>query len=108
MVNGKNKEIDARPSDAIAIGLRFNASIYTTEAIMSEAGIVLSDYTDEEPKKTKKTSDSSSKVTSSTKIKVDKVKDMSVEQLKISLSEALLKEDYEVAASIRDELNKRN
>ena len=34
-------EIDARPSDAIAIGLRFNAPFYTYETILSEAGIVL-------------------------------------------------------------------
>lgn len=108
-VNGQTKEIDARPSDAIAIGLRFSASIFTTEAIMSEAGIVLSEYTDEEPKKNKKTSDkTSTKISSSGKFKVDKIKDMTVEQLKISLSEALAKEEYEMAASIRDELNKRN
>ncbi|HSY62397.1 MAG TPA: bifunctional nuclease family protein, partial [Cytophaga sp.] len=39
----KNIEIDARPSDAIAIGLRFDVPIYSYETIMSEAGIVLND-----------------------------------------------------------------
>ena len=40
---GKTFEIDARPSDAIAIGLRFDVDIYTNETIMTEAGIVLTD-----------------------------------------------------------------
>src|SRR4051812_45300676 len=43
----KNIEIDARPSDAIAIGLRFDVPIFTYEHILSEAGIVLSDMNDE-------------------------------------------------------------
>jgi bifunctional DNase/RNase len=32
-------EIDARPSDAIAIALRFNAPIYMTEAVLEMAGV---------------------------------------------------------------------
>jgi bifunctional DNase/RNase len=42
-------EIDSRPSDAIAIGLRFNAPIYTYEAILAEAGIELTDELEEAP-----------------------------------------------------------
>ena len=38
--------VDARPSDAIAIGIRFNVQIYTYESILSEAGITAS-VTDE-------------------------------------------------------------
>ena len=36
-------ELDSRPSDAIAIGLRFDVPIYTNESILFEAGIVLSE-----------------------------------------------------------------
>ena len=43
----KRVEIDARPSDAIAIGLRFSVPIFTYENILSEAGIVLSDFEEE-------------------------------------------------------------
>jgi len=32
-------EIDARPSDAIAIAVRFNAPIYMTEAVLEQAGV---------------------------------------------------------------------
>jgi bifunctional DNase/RNase len=49
--DGLNKtEIDARPSDAIAIGLRFDATIYTYETILAEAGIVLTDQEEEDDK----------------------------------------------------------
>jgi bifunctional DNase/RNase len=46
--NLREVEIDARPSDAIAIGLRFDIPIYTYETILSEAGIVSSSMTEEE------------------------------------------------------------
>ncbi len=38
--NGKQLELDARPSDAIALAIRFNASIYVADTILEEAGIV--------------------------------------------------------------------
>src|SRR5687767_1336845 len=41
-------ELDSRPSDAIAIGLRFGVNIYTVESVLSEAGIILSDLEEEE------------------------------------------------------------
>jgi uncharacterized protein len=44
----KEFELDARPSDAIAIGLRFGVPIYTVESVLSEAGIILSDLEEEE------------------------------------------------------------
>ncbi|MEM9982282.1 MAG: bifunctional nuclease family protein, partial [Bacteroidota bacterium] len=44
----KVSEIDARPSDAIAIALRFSAPIFTQENVLSEAGIVLTDEEEEE------------------------------------------------------------
>lgn len=35
--NGETMDIDARPSDAIAIGLRFRAPIYVSEAVLTAA-----------------------------------------------------------------------
>ncbi|GAL83479.1 hypothetical protein CHU_1361 [Sporocytophaga myxococcoides] len=104
----KSIEIDARPSDAIAIGLRFEVPIYTYENILSEAGIVLSDLSEEEsgvkPEKEKKEEAKKAEP----KNLSDQIKDTSSDQLKVMLDEALMKEDYEKAARIRDELNKRN
>ena len=105
--DNKTVEIDARPSDAIAIGLRFNAPIYTYEKIMTDAGIILTEESDEEP------SDLASEISreepKSKPSSTDKpLKDYSYDKLKEMLNEALEKEDYERAAKIRDELNRRN
>lgn len=97
-------EIDARPSDAIAIGLRFNVSIYTYETILTEAGIVLTDEEEEMSavEHEKEEPSRPSKPTSS------KLEDLPYDQLNKMLNEALAKEDYERAAKIRDEINRRN
>jgi uncharacterized protein len=105
----KAVEIDARPSDAIAIGLRFNAPIFTYENIMADAGIVLSDESEEEPeapaaRKKKKPEEKASTEKTSEK----SLKDYSFDKLQQLLKDAIDKEDYERAAKIRDELNKRN
>ncbi len=105
----KEFELDARPSDAIAIGLRFGVPIYTVESVLSEAGIILSDLEDEEDDSTDmlKSSASASGSTSTGSSK-ESLNQTSVDELNKLLNEALEKEDYERAAKIRDELNKRN
>lgn len=101
----KEFELDARPSDAIAIGLRFGVPIYTVESVLSEAGIILSDLEEEEDESEEMAVKSTSSSTPSTK---EPLNQTSVDDLNKMLSEALEKEDYERAAKIRDELNKRN
>jgi hypothetical protein len=103
----KKMEIDARPSDAIAIGLRFDAAIYTYENILAEAGIVLTDEAEEEAQETKASPREKAKKEILSK-KGDELKNYSVERLNELLKEAIDKEDYERAAKIRDELSKRN
>jgi bifunctional DNase/RNase len=41
VVDGKNMEIDSRPSDAIALAVRVQVPIYADEAVMDKAGILL-------------------------------------------------------------------
>ncbi|MDA0193980.1 MAG: bifunctional nuclease family protein [Bacteroidetes bacterium] len=97
----KQIEVDARPSDAIAIGLRFGVDIYTFEAILAEAGIVLTEESEEEsPKKKAKKKEP--------KNLPDLLNDLSNDKLQQLLDEALTQEDYEKAAKIRDEMNNRN
>lgn len=102
----KSTEIDARPSDAIAIGLRFNVPIFTYEAVLSEAGIVLTDETEEEVEDEKKPLSKSKK--EKDKPIGEQLKDLPTDKLQIMLNESLSKEEYEKAAKIRDEINKRN
>lgn len=101
----KKHEVDARPSDAIAIGLRFDSPIYTYENILAEAGIVLTDEEDEEEKIEARTE---AKVKVKKEKKGDDFKNYSVDKLNELLKDAIDKEDYERAAKIRDELSKRN
>ncbi len=98
-------EIDARPSDAIAIGLRFGVPIYTYEALMSEAGIILSDAEEAEEGDIDNISTNLPSTSDSDK---DKMRALPKDQLKKLLEDAVNNEDFEVAAKIRDELNKRN
>ncbi|GAB3998469.1 bifunctional nuclease family protein [Spirosoma daeguense] len=96
--------IDARPSDAIAIGIRFNVPIYTNESILSEAGITANGNDEEE--------DQEELVRSSNRPTArsfgDQLKNASSEELQRMLEEALSNEEYERAAKIRDEMSKRN
>ena len=103
----KKTEIDARPSDAIAIGLRFDAIIYTYETILAEAGIVLTDQEEEEAE-AKPEAKAKVKKESPKKTLSEDYKNYSIDKLKDLLKDALGKEDYEKAAKIRDELGKRN
>ncbi|MDH3710189.1 MAG: bifunctional nuclease family protein [Cyclobacteriaceae bacterium] len=97
-------EIDSRPSDAIAIGIRFSVPIFTYEAVLSEAGIILTDEVTEESKGVLEEGEEPVAATSS----VEELKDYSTEKLQDLLKDALNNEDYERAAKIRDEMNKRN
>jgi bifunctional DNase/RNase len=99
----KRVHIDARPSDAIAIGIRFNVPIYTNEAILSEAGIMLSEYVEEILE-----GEFSEELGEENIPFQEQLKTFNSEQLKLMLEDALNDEDYERAAKIRDELNKRN
>ncbi len=96
--------IDARPSDAIAIGIRFSVPIYTNESILSEAGITASgSEEDEDQEELVQSSNRPSNRSFS-----DQLKNASAEELQRMLDEALGNEEYERAAKIRDEMSKRN
>src|SRR5689334_886815 len=104
----KKNEIDARPSDAIAIGLRFDSPIYTYENILAEAGIVLTDQEEEEEKERTEKKEPKAKVKKENVKKGDDYKNYTVDKLNELLKDAIANEDYERAAKIRDELSKRN
>lgn len=96
----KTIEIDARPSDAIAIGIRFEVPFYTYEAVLAEAGIILTD----EEELLEEEGEEPLVVTKSD----ERLQDFSLDKLNEMLDEALNAEDYEKAAKIRDEINKRS
>lgn len=99
--NGQTLEIDARTSDAIAIGVRFKCPVYTYESILSSAGIMLDETEMEEDLvgdtfEEEDDSDSGS------------LESLSDKELNQQMNDAVANEDYELASRIRDELNRRN
>jgi hypothetical protein len=96
-------EIDSRPSDAIAIAIRFGSPVFCTEKAMSEGAV---DNYEVDPKK-EKTPAKQPTQKFATK-KEPSLKDFSLDKLNQMLDKAINGEDYERAARIRDEINKRN
>lgn len=103
--DGEEVEIDARTSDAIAIGIRCECPVYTFEHILSSAGIQLEEEiaATEEEEVEDVVEDEPAEVVAG-----DELSSMSIEDLHKLLSDAVSKEDYERASEIRDEIQKRN
>ncbi|MCH2229967.1 MAG: bifunctional nuclease family protein [Crocinitomicaceae bacterium] len=91
-------EIDARTSDAIAIGVRFECPVYTSESILSSAGILLDQEALEEEGLIAEALEEEPKTTLET---------ISIEDLENQLNQAIDDEDYELASKIRDEIQRR-
>ena len=102
-IDGDTREIDARTSDSIALAVRFKCPIYTFEHIMAEAGMIFTeDLTEDDMLDELDKNKSSKSIPSSSSIN-----SLSNEELEEKLNEALKDEDYDKAAQLRDELNKR-
>jgi len=103
--DGKNTiNIDSRTSDAIALALRFKCPIFTTEDILERSGIVL-DF--EKESKTQQKVHATKSQDETRKGEYEELRNLSVEDLKTGLEEAIRTENYEKASMIRDELNRR-
>ena len=96
--------IDTRTSDAIALATRFNAPIFTYENILDKAGIYLKIKDEVVPEKEIETIE---KLIEKPKKKEPSFSKETLKQLNDKLDIAVLNEDYELAAKIRDEINKR-
>jgi len=95
----KTYSIDSRTSDAVAIALRFGCAIYITEDILDKAGITISP-TDSEIS----VSNEADAIFETGSTKYESYSD---EELYKIIDEAVKTEDYERAAAIRDEFEKR-
>lgn len=95
--NGVETEVDARPSDAIALGLRCTAPLYVTAQVMNKAGVVLEEQEGAEAVK---------KAGRATPAESVKPTGSPLDQLKANLEAAIAKEHYEDAAKFRDEIKR--
>ncbi|NAW51003.1 bifunctional nuclease family protein [Elizabethkingia argentiflava] len=96
--NRQNEQLilDARTSDAVAMAVRFNAPIYTTEQVLTEAGIMLElseiDNANQKPHE-------------------EEIKEgyevYMLEELQAMLDKAVLEEDFDTALELQQEIKKR-
>lgn len=95
-----NQEVDSRPSDAIALAVRYGVPIYVSDKVMDEAGFVPENEEAEKPAASNaEPEQEQEKESEKPKVRLSKL-----EQLQQQLVEAVAKEEYEKAAKIRDEI----
>lgn len=103
--NGIEETIDTRTSDAIALALRFQAPVYTYENILDKAGIYLKV---EENKEDELSLGELDIEIAEESLEDDIFSSLSLKELNNQLSNAVANENYELAAKIRDEIDKRS
>jgi bifunctional DNase/RNase len=106
--NGQTKHIDARPSDAVALAVRYNCPIFTTEEVLDKAGMIMED----EGKPTPIVGDVDPDLEDDDKLaeaaeSSNPIHLASLKELDQMMQRAVANEDYELAARIRDEIDKR-
>jgi bifunctional DNase/RNase len=97
MHNGEESQLDARPSDAVALAVRVDAPIYVAPMVLEEAGIPteeegLSGLTRGEPVEEETKASSAPK--------------SSLKRMEEELEKAIQQEDYELAAQLRDDIER--
>jgi bifunctional DNase/RNase len=85
-------DIDSRPSDAIALAVRFGVPIFVAEEVLTEAAFVPEG--EEQPESTPAAAPGKES------------KEQKLESLQQKLQDAIQQEDYEEAARLRDEIRR--
>lgn len=119
VIDGISEDVDARPSDAIALAVRFNAPIYINESIINETGFYpensadITDFSDDEDDNDimdtlKQTTSDEKSDKDDDDENIDTSNLPKLEALMFNLNKAIKAEDYELAAQLRDEIKKLN
>ena len=95
-VSGLTNEVDARPSDAIALAVRARSPIYVAESVMEAAAFIPSEEAEAEEKQSEPHEQE----------EVPKTKEAQLAALQDKLRKAIETEEYERAAKIRDDIQK--
>jgi len=92
--NGKQLIFDSRPSDAVALAVRVECPIYALDSLLEQAGI------------TPQEEQEADGIAAVEEEELDTPEAQSREELEQLLEEAVENEDYELAARLRDKLDK--
>ena len=105
-----DQEIDARPSDAIALAIRFSVPIFVAESVMAEASFMPEEGVEEIEEGEEEEDGMGLEGSFAAKSEEKPAKPSKpltlLDQLNQQLSEAIKKEEYERAAKIRDDIQK--
>ena len=94
---GDSITLDSRTSDAVAMAIRFDAPVYTTQEVLDEAGILLNLQEDDDEDEIEETFPD---------VITEPVKSM--QELQEELDEAVKNEDFDLALKIQEEIKNRN
>ncbi len=92
VIGGREAELDARPSDAVALAVRTDTPIYVIPPVLDEAGILAEEEASAPMPKAERAERSSPK--------------SQMERAQEQLDKAIQAEDYERAAQLRDEIER--
>ncbi len=95
VVGGKENQLDARPSDAVALAVRTDAPIFVVPTVLDEAGIPADD---EDGPMARTVEEREEEEPRAPRTRVEKMQDQ--------LDKAIESEDYERAAQLRDEIER--
>lgn len=103
--DAKEVTLDSRPSDAVALAIRFDCPIYTTIEVLDKAGLneqddQTKDLIEEEEEEAVLEKDTSKSYHST-------IEDATMDELNDMMRQAVQNENYELAARVRDEIEKR-
>lgn len=96
--SGEEQILDARTSDAVAMAVRFDAPIYTTQQVLNDAGILL----DIEDAAKDQSLDEAEEVVGS-----EDLSSLSMEELQNLLDQSVKEEDYDTALELQEEIKRR-
>ena len=100
----RTRIVDSRSSDAIALAIRVGAPIYTTPEVMDEAGFEPGDQGgNKNEESVSKESEEKPMVSFDSDLTMK-----SIEELKMDMQKAAEAEDYELAAKIKEEIDRRS
>jgi len=98
-VSALTNEVDARPSDAIALAVRTQSPIYVAEKVMEAAAFLPSEESGKEERLSQENPGNK-------KEEVPKTKEAKIASLQNKLKEAIAAEEYEKAAKLRDDIQR--
>tara|TARA_R110002072_G_scaffold19826_5_gene73054 strand:- start:3873 stop:4484 length:612 start_codon:yes stop_codon:yes gene_type:complete len=104
--DGQDTIFDARTSDAVALAIRFKSPIFTYREILDKAGVILKEGVENSSGKEEKVAEEKKPSPKANPKKGDLSK-KTIEELNQLMDQAVRDENYELAASIRDEIDKR-